>query len=134
MSCSMAQRTPARNTEPRPRRFGPSTRTLKAKVGERVRIRIIGTGPELAHPIHIHGQPFEVVAQDGMDLPAPVKMDTLLVGVGQSYDIVVVPRRPGKWLVHCHIFSHSENAMGMTGLVTILDVAPSTVGYLPVPG
>jgi plastocyanin len=112
----------------------PYTRPLVAKVGERVRIRLIGTGPELIHPIHIHGQPFEEVAQDGMTLPAPVKMDTLLVGVGQTYDIIVVPRRPGKWLVHCHIFSHSESASGMMGLVTVLDVQPSTVGYVPVPG
>jgi FtsP/CotA-like multicopper oxidase with cupredoxin domain len=112
----------------------PATRTLKAKVGERVRIRLIGTGPEMLHPIHIHGQPFEVVAQDGMPLAVPTKMDTLVVGVGQTFDIVVVPRRPGKWLVHCHIFSHSESAMGMMGLVTVLDVAPSTVGYVPLPG
>ena len=111
----------------------PATRPLKAKVGERVRIRLIGTGPELIHPIHIHGQPFEVVAQDGMNLPAPVRMDTLTVAVGQTYDIVVVPRRPGKWLVHCHIFSHSESMSGMMGLVTYLDVQPSTTGYVPLP-
>lgn len=111
----------------------PDTKPLVAKVGERVRIRLIGTGPELLHPMHLHGQPFELAAQDGMPLPAPVKMDTLIVGVGQTYDIVVIPRRPGKWLLHCHIFSHSETMHGMMGLVTTLNVSPSTTGYVPVP-
>jgi FtsP/CotA-like multicopper oxidase with cupredoxin domain len=111
----------------------PATRQLVAKVGERVRIRLIGTGPEMLHPIHVHGQPFEVWAQDGMPLPVPVKMDTIVVAPGQTFDIVVVPRRVGTWLVHCHIFSHSETAMGMTGLVTSLKVEPSTTGYIPAP-
>lgn len=106
----------------------PYTRRLAARVGERVHIRLIGTGPEMLHPIHIHGQPFDVVAQDGMRLPVPVQMDTLTVAPGQTFDIVVTPRRTGKWLVHCHIFSHSETKHGMQGLVTILDVAP---GLLP---
>lgn len=102
----------------------PFTKTLAARVGERVRIRLIGTGPELLHPFHLHGQPFELVAQDGMPLPVPQQMDTLTVAPGQTFDIVVTPRRPGKWLVHCHIFSHSETKHGMQGLVTMLDVAP----------
>jgi len=106
----------------------PSTRTLVARVGERVRLRLIGTGPELLHPIHVHGQPFELVAQDGMPLAVPQQMDTLTVAPGQTFDIVVVPRRPGAWLVHCHIFSHSETKHGMTGLVTVLKVAE---GLLP---
>ena len=103
----------------------PSTVNLAARVGERVRIRLIGTG-EQSHPIHLHGQPFDLVAQDGFLLPAPVRMDTLLVSTGQTFDIVTVPLiNPGKWLLHCHIFGHSETEHGMTGLVTILDVAPA---------
>lgn len=102
----------------------PATRPLKAKVGERVRIRIIGSGPEMIHPVHLHGGHFELLAQDGHMLPFPVKMDTLNTGVGQTYDIVFVPPKPGKWLLHCHIFSHSEATHGMQGMVTYLDVAP----------
>ena len=102
----------------------PATRPLKAKVGERVRIRIIGSGPEMIHPVHLHGGRFELLAQDGNMLLFPVKMDTLNTGVGQTYDIVFVPPKPGKWLLHCHIFSHSEASHGMQGMVTYLDVAP----------
>jgi len=100
----------------------PATQPLAAKVGERVRIRIIGSGPEMIHPVHLHGRAFELVAQDGNRLPAPVKMDTVNTGVGQTYDIVFVPPSPGKWLLHCHIFSHSETPTGMKGMVTYLDV------------
>lgn len=106
----------------------PATRPLQAKVGERVRIRLIGSGPEMIHPVHLHGGHFELVAQDGNLLPYPVKMDTLNTGVGQTYDIVFVPSNPGKWLLHCHIFSHSETASGMQGMVTYLDVTGSGSG------
>lgn len=106
----------------------PATRPLKAKVGERVRIRIIGSGPEIIHPVHLHGGHFELLAQDGHLLPFPVKMDTLNTGVGQTYDIIFVPPSPGKWLLHCHIFSHSEASHGMQGMVTYLDVDPGGAG------
>ena len=49
-------------------------------------------------------------------------METPNIGVGQTYDIVFVPPSPGKWLLHCCIFSHSETAHGMQGMVTYLDV------------
>jgi hypothetical protein len=102
----------------------PATRPLKAKVGERVHIRLIGSGPEMIHMMHLHGGHFDLVAQDGMRLPAPVSMDTVATGVGQTYDFIFVPPYPGKWLLHCHIFSHSETPAGMQGMVTYLDVAP----------
>ncbi|MGQ0774708.1 MAG: multicopper oxidase family protein [Pseudonocardiales bacterium] len=108
----------------------PATKPLKAKVGERVRIRIIGSGPELIHSIHLHGGFFELTSQDGNKLPLPVKMDTVTAGPGQTYDIVFVPPSPGKWLLHCHIFSHSETPTGMEGMVTYLDVEP---GNTPLP-
>ncbi|SDD76230.1 multicopper oxidase family protein [Actinokineospora iranica] len=106
----------------------PATVPLRARVGERVRFRIIGTGPEMIHPMHLHGGFFEVVAQDGLRTPFPQRMDTLLVGVGQTFDIIFTPTVPGKWMLHCHIFSHSETHEGMTGLVSILHVDPPAVG------
>ncbi|HVK19758.1 MAG TPA: multicopper oxidase domain-containing protein [Actinokineospora sp.] len=105
----------------------PATAPLRARVGERVRFRLIGTGPEMTHPMHLHGGFFEVVAQDGMRRAFPERMDTLLVGVGQTFDIIFTPTVPGKWMMHCHIFSHSETHEGMSGLVSILYVDPPAV-------
>ncbi len=109
----------------------PATAAFPAKVGELVRIRMTSTG-ELSHPIHLHGQPFQLVAQDGFDLPAPQTMDTLLISTAQTFDIVTRVLAPGKWLFHCHIFSHMHkgNSDDMFGLVTFLGAEP---GALPVP-
>ncbi len=112
----------------------PSTKRLAARVGERVRIRLIGAGPEMIHSIHLHLGFFEVVAQDGNKLPMPFKADTQLLGIGQTFDIIWVPTRTGAWMLHCHIFSHSETSAGMTGMVTLVDVAeanPVTVPRVP---
>ncbi|MDQ1515949.1 MAG: hypothetical protein QOE80_1779 [Actinomycetota bacterium] len=113
----------------------PGTEPLKAKVGEKIRIRLTPTG-ELSHPFHLHGQPFQLVAQDGFDLPQPITMDTLLISTAQTFDIITVALAPGKWMFHCHIFSHMHAAgphagHQMAGLVTTLDVEPAAVPAAP---
>ena len=116
-------------------RSWPGTEPLNAKVGEKVRIRLTPTG-ELSHPFHLHGQPFQLVAQDGFDLPQPVTMDTLLISTAQTFDIVTVALAPGRWMFHCHIFSHmhapgTNAGHKMAGLVTTLDVAPDVAPAVP---
>jgi len=108
----------------------PYTYPLKAKVGERVHIRLIETGDQV-HPIHIHGFPFQLVARDGIRLAVPEWMDTTLIGTGQTLDLIWQPMSPGNWMFHCHIFAHSHDDSGMMGLVTVFEVAPSDS---PVPG
>lgn len=108
----------------------PYTYPLRAKVGERVHIRLIDTGDQV-HPIHIHGFPFQLVARDGIRLASPEWMDTTLIGTGQTLDLIWQPMSPGNWLFHCHIFAHSHDEAGMTGLVTVFEVAPPDG---PVPG
>jgi manganese oxidase len=107
----------------------PYTIPLQAKVGDRVHIRLFDAGDQI-HPIHLHGFPFQLVAQDGHRLAVPQLMDTILIGTGQTYDLLWQPTSPGHWLLHCHIFAHSHDEHGMTGLVTTLDVAPAD-GRLP---
>jgi FtsP/CotA-like multicopper oxidase with cupredoxin domain len=108
----------------------PYTYPLKAKVGERVHIRLIDTG-DMVHPIHIHGFPFLLVARDGIRLTVPEWMDTTLIGTGQTLDLIWQPMTAGNWLFHCHIFAHSHDENGMTGLVTVFEVAPADS---PIPG
>ena len=113
----------------------PATRRLPARVGERVHIRLIGAGPNLIHSIHLHSGFFQVVAQDGRRLREPYEADTIVLGVGQTYDLIWVPTRVGYWMIHCHIFAHSETKSGMTGMVTLMDVSPATAVTAPqVPG
>ncbi|GAA4468358.1 multicopper oxidase domain-containing protein [Phytohabitans houttuyneae] len=100
----------------------PATVPLSARLNQKVHIRLIGTGPEMLHPMHLHGMPFQVVAQDGIKITSPYTVDTLTVAPGQTFDIVFQPKEVGKWLLHCHVFSHSEGPNGMVGLVTVLDI------------
>jgi FtsP/CotA-like multicopper oxidase with cupredoxin domain len=105
----------------------PATDTVSMKVGETLKVRFIGTNNGLIHPMHIHGGPFQVVAVDGQTLaPAQRYMaDVVDVGPGQRYDVVWTARRPGKWLVHCHIPHHTTNnnveTKGGGGLMLVID-------------
>ena len=98
------------------------------KVGETIKLRFIGTNNNFVHPMHVHGGPFEVVAVDGVNLKdeARYQADTVNVGPGQRYDVVWTARKPGKWLVHCHIPHHTANnnveQQGGGGLMLVLDV------------
>jgi manganese oxidase len=106
----------------------PATETVKAKVGDRLLFRFVGSG-QFIHPMHIHGGPFEIVATDANPVPAGARYtkDTVLVGPGERYDVVWTALKPGKWLLHCHIAHHTTNdgaeVNGAGGLVMVIDVS-----------
>lgn len=107
----------------------PETETIKMRVGETIKLRFIGTHNNFVHPMHVHGGPFTVVARDGYVLAeaARFEADTVNVGPGQRYDVIWKARKPGKWLVHCHIPHHNTNNnvehQGGGGLTMILEVS-----------
>jgi manganese oxidase len=98
------------------------------KVGQTIKLRFIGTNNNFVHPMHVHGGPFQLVAVDGVTLTerARYQADTMNVGPGQRFDVVWTARKPGKWLVHCHIPHHTTNnsveQKGGGGLMLVLDV------------
>jgi len=105
----------------------PSTETIDVRVGDRVRLNIVGSG-QFIHPMHLHGQPFTIVATDGHPVPEAARLvkDTVLVGPGERYDVEFVARAPGRWLFHCHIADHATNngteEQGGGGLTLIVNV------------
>ncbi len=107
----------------------PETQGISMSVGERLRVRFIGTHNNFIHPMHIHGGPFEIVETDGYPVPPAARLikDTVNVGPGERYDVVWEARRPGKWLLHCHIPHHTTNdnteVEGGGGLMTVIDVS-----------
>ncbi|TAA08942.1 DUF4396 domain-containing protein [Pseudoxanthomonas winnipegensis] len=117
----------------------PSTDTVKMRLGETIKIRFVGSNTNFVHPMHIHGGPFTVVARDGVDLPpdAQFQADTVNVGPGQRYDVIWTARKPGRWLVHCHIPHHTTNnnqeQQGGGGLMMVLDVLDANGRSLPSP-
>ena len=108
----------------------PDTETIRMRVGEKLRVRFIGTNNNFIHPMHIHGGPFEIVETDGNPVPqsARILKDTINVGPGERYDVIWTAQRPGKWLLHCHIPHHTTNdnveVEGAGGLTSVIEVAP----------
>ncbi|MEO8285369.1 MAG: copper oxidase [Chloroflexota bacterium] len=104
----------------------PDTEEIKVKVGQKVRLRFIGTG-QLGHPMHIHGPAFKIVATDGHPVPeaAQLTKDTVWVAPGERYDIEWVATEPGMWMLHCHISHHTTNDHAEPGgLMMVLNVEP----------
>ena len=87
----------------------------------------IQNATNMAHPFHIHGQPFQVLSRTniGMDGVPDEELgwkDTVLVRVGE---IVRVIKRhtdfadPAGWFMfHCHILEHEDR--GMMGQFTVV--------------
>ena len=106
----------------------PETETIRVRVGDQVRVRFVGSGA-FAHPMHIHGGPFRIVATDGNPVPpgAQLTKDTVNVSPGERYDVIWTARQPGRWLLHCHINHHLTNdgteVRGGGGLTMVIDVA-----------
>jgi suppressor of ftsI len=84
------------------------------KKGDVVRMRLSNdrhTLHPMQHPIHIHGQRFLVLAQNGIPSHNLVWKDTFLLPVGWTADLLVEMSNPGRWMLHCHISEHLEAGM-----------------------
>ena len=92
----------------------PATEPLRVGRGERVRIRIGNLSPADHHPIHLHGLAFRVVGTDGGEIPIAGQWPetTVLVPVGSTRTIELVPDEVGDWAVHCHMTHHVMTQMG----------------------
>ena len=87
------------------------------KTGERVKLRIVNepnSDHPMQHPFHIHGQRFLVLSRDGKASTNLVWKDTVLVGMGETVEILVEMSNPGSWMAHCHIAEHIESGMMMS--------------------
>ena len=78
------------------------------------------------HPMHLHGHHAVVLAKDGVAATgSPWWVDSLEVGVGESYEIAFVADNPGLWMDHCHNLSHAAE-----GLVAHLMYTGVTSSYV----
>ena len=84
------------------------------QVGDVVKIRIHndrGAFHSMQHPLHIHGQRFLILEQNGVANNNLGWKDTVLLPAGSSTDILLELSNPGRWMVHCHIAEHLESGM-----------------------
>ncbi len=97
----------------------PDTDPVNVPAGKPVLLRLINAG-QFAHPIHLHGTAFRVVARDGHPTNDRGLRDTITLESGERADIAF-SEPPGKWLLHCHIGHHLTNdGTGPGGLMTIV--------------
>ncbi|MGQ0519623.1 MAG: multicopper oxidase domain-containing protein [Actinomycetota bacterium] len=100
----------------------PATEPYVAERGEWIQVHYMNEGV-MAHPMHLHGLAQTVIAKDGYPVPQPYRADTVMVGPGERYTVLVQATAPGTWAWHCHILPHAERETGMFGMVTALIVS-----------
>jgi hypothetical protein len=67
----------------------------------------------MQHPIHLHGQRFVVLSENGVPNANMAWKDTALVLPGGYIDILVDMSNLGEWMLHCHISEHLHAGMMM---------------------
>jgi uncharacterized cupredoxin-like copper-binding protein len=99
----------------------PATQPIVANNGDWIMVHYENEGV-MAHTMHLHQFPQLVIAKDGLALDHPYWADTISVGPGERYTVLVHADRVGTWVWHCHILNHVERDTGMFGMVTALVV------------
>ena len=65
-----------------------------------------------AHPMHLHGHHAVVLSRDGEPATgSPWWVDSLEVGVGETYEIAFLADNPGIWMDHCHNLPHAAEGL-----------------------
>ncbi|MBN8867718.1 MAG: multicopper oxidase domain-containing protein [Solirubrobacterales bacterium] len=81
-----------------------NTPTLRAKVGEDIAMHVYGIDNDF-HTFHTHGHRW---VEPGGNI-----VDNKTFGPGDSFRARWIEDNPGRWLYHCHVFSHLH--AGMSG-------------------
>lgn len=92
----------------------PDYTPLEVEHGQRVEI-IFENHNGMAHPMHLHGHIFQVIAINGKKTDGALH-DTILVPANGSMAVILDANNPGNWLLHCHVLYHQ-----MAGMMTLMN-------------
>jgi FtsP/CotA-like multicopper oxidase with cupredoxin domain len=96
----------------------PHTDPLACRNGERVRVALRNHSME-AHPMHLHGQSFRLLATNGVRYAEPLIKDVVDVeGHMGSAVLEFTAHNPGDWFFHCHKPMHM-----MGGMIAVVKIA-----------
>jgi len=84
------------------RAYAGNTPTVRARVGQDVALHVIGMD-DAFHDFHIHGHRWRDASGAFVDTPS--------VGPNETITARFVEDNPGRWLYHCHVFSHQDAGM-----------------------
>jgi FtsP/CotA-like multicopper oxidase with cupredoxin domain len=82
---------------------------IEVATGERVELVMENT-TGMAHPMHLHGTVFQVVAIGGQRFNG-ARRDTVMVPPNGNVTIAFDADNPGRWAFHCHNAYHQEAGM-----------------------
>jgi FtsP/CotA-like multicopper oxidase with cupredoxin domain len=95
----------------------PQTEPLVCRQGERVRLMLRNNSMQ-AHPMHLHGQSFRLLATNGTPYAEPLVKDVVDVEAHMGSAILeFTANNPGDWFFHCHKPMHMMG--GMIALVKV---------------
>jgi FtsP/CotA-like multicopper oxidase with cupredoxin domain len=89
--------------------FWPEIEPLMLRKGQRVEIELANE-TMMAHPMHLHGHTFQVIALDGKPVAGAVR-DTVLVPPLGNVRFAFDADNPGRWGFHCHNLYHMATGM-----------------------
>jgi FtsP/CotA-like multicopper oxidase with cupredoxin domain len=87
----------------------PDIVPLMLKKGQRVEIELLNE-TAMAHPMHLHGHTFQVVALDRRPIMGAVR-DTVMVPANGTVRVAFDADNPGRWAFHCHNLYHLATGM-----------------------
>jgi FtsP/CotA-like multicopper oxidase with cupredoxin domain len=115
------------------KQFSPSCDDVTARLGTAEEWTVSNSSP-LAHPFHIHTNPFQLLRNDTTVYTRPwVWMDTIAVPAGstQTPKSIVFRQRyedfTGGYVLHCHFLGHEDRGM-MFGVQTVCPQDPLSYG------
>ena len=89
--------------------YWPQVSPLMLTKGQRVEVDLVNR-TMMAHPIHLHGHVFQVIAIDGQPIQGAAR-DTVLVMPMGRVRIAFDADNPGRWPLHCHNLYHMVTGM-----------------------
>lgn len=92
-------------------RYWPRITPLMLERGQRVEIDLVNQ-TTMAHPMHLHGHSFQVIALDGRKIAGAMRDTVLVPGrKGAHVRIAFEADNPGRWAFHCHNMYHTAAGM-----------------------
>ena len=89
--------------------YWPNIAPLMVRKGQRVELEFRNK-TMMAHPMHLHGHTFQVVAVNGQAIQGAMR-DTVQVMPMESVRIAFDADNPGRWALHCHNLYHMAGGM-----------------------
>lgn len=106
----------------------PEIEHITVKEGDFVKVKLINNSMMDDHPMHLHGQFFQILSKNGKPVTGTIIKDTVNLKPGDEYVIAFKADNPGNWMFHCHDLHHAS-----AGMATMVNYKGFTPNFTPDP-